>query len=81
MVILGEVHSSRLLTEAYFLKNPLGSEKGEVGQRLEKKICGKCTRLPSAGIKRELLTPSILRVTKLFLILLNQFDAQLKQTV
>lgn len=37
MVILGEVHSSRLLTEAYFLKNPLGSEKGEVGQRLEKK--------------------------------------------
>lgn len=38
MVILGEVHSSRLLTEAYFLKNPLGSVKGgEVGQRLEKK--------------------------------------------
>lgn len=82
VVILGEVHSSRLLTEAYFLKNPLGSEKGgEVGQRLEK-ICGKCTTLPSCGIKRELLTTSILRVTKLFLILLNNhLDARIKQTV
>lgn len=39
VVILGEVHSSRLLTEAHFLKNPVGSEKGgEVGQRLEKNL-------------------------------------------
>lgn len=51
----------------------------EVGK---KTICGKCTTLPSSGINRELLTTSILRVTKLFLILLNnQLGAQIKQTV